>query len=124
MAHKRSLLTYPLIQRICQRIQAGAYEHVAAEAEGIPRQKLQDWLLKGQARKARKIYRDLRDEVMRAKAHARFMAESKMRLDALLALADFYEKFHTDILNYHASTIAEFLNNIRWGIYEYLQPEF
>lgn len=43
---------------------------------------------------------------------------------ALLALSDFYERFHTDILNYHASTIAEFLNNIRWGIYEYLQPEF
>jgi hypothetical protein len=44
--------------------------------------------------------------------------------EALLALPDFYEWFHTDILNYHASTIAEFLNNIRWGIYEYLQPEF
>ena len=44
--------------------------------------------------------------------------------DALLSLADFYERFHTDILNYHASTIAQFLNNIRWGIYEYLQPEF
>lgn len=44
--------------------------------------------------------------------------------DALLALSNFYEKFHTDILNYHGSTIAEFLNNIRWGIYEYLQPEF
>jgi hypothetical protein len=43
--------------------------------------------------------------------------------DALLALADFYERFHRDILNYHASTIAEFLNDIRWGIYEYLQPE-
>lgn len=43
---------------------------------------------------------------------------------ALLALADFYERFHTDILNYHSSTIAEFLNNLRWGIYEYLQPEF
>jgi hypothetical protein len=44
--------------------------------------------------------------------------------EALLALADFYQWFHTDTLNYHASTIAEFLNNIRWGIYEYLQPEF
>lgn len=44
--------------------------------------------------------------------------------DAMLALDDFYERFHTDILNYHGSTIAEFLNNIRWGIYEYLQPEF
>ena len=44
--------------------------------------------------------------------------------DSMVALADFYERFHTDILNYHSSTIAEFLNNIRWGIYEYLQPEY
>jgi hypothetical protein len=44
--------------------------------------------------------------------------------EALVALADFHERFHTGILNYHSSTIAEFLNNIRWGIYEYLQPEF
>jgi hypothetical protein len=44
--------------------------------------------------------------------------------EALLVLDEFYERFHTDILNYHSSTIAEFLNNIRWGIYEYLQPEF
>lgn len=43
--------------------------------------------------------------------------------DSLLTLPDFYDQFHTDILNYHSSTIAEFLNNIRWGIYEYLQPE-
>ncbi len=43
--------------------------------------------------------------------------------DALLALAEFYERFHTDILNYHGSTIAAFLNNIRWGIFEYLRPE-
>lgn len=44
--------------------------------------------------------------------------------DALLILDDFYQRFHFDILNYHGSTISEFLNNIRWGIYEYLQPEF
>lgn len=44
--------------------------------------------------------------------------------DALLALPDFYERFHTDIMTYHSSTIAEFLNNIRWGIYFYLKPEF
>lgn len=44
--------------------------------------------------------------------------------DSLLTLADFYERFHTDILNYHSSIIAEFLNDIRWGIYEYMQPEF
>lgn len=44
--------------------------------------------------------------------------------EANIALADFYERFHADILNYHSSTIAEFLNNIRWGIYEYLQLLF
>jgi hypothetical protein len=44
--------------------------------------------------------------------------------DALLALEDFYTKFHRDVIAYHASTIAEFLHNLRWGIYEYLRPEF
>jgi len=44
--------------------------------------------------------------------------------EALLALSEFYERFHRDILGYHSSTIAEFLNNIRWGIYHYLQPAF
>lgn len=44
--------------------------------------------------------------------------------EAVLAMNDFYQWFHNDILGYHASTIAEFLNNIRWGIYEYLQPEY
>jgi len=44
--------------------------------------------------------------------------------EALLILDEFYESFHTDIFTYHSSAIVEFLNNIRWGIYEYLQPEF
>lgn len=43
---------------------------------------------------------------------------------ALLALDNFYEWFHDHILNYHGSTIAEYLNNIRWSIHEYLRPEF
>ena len=43
---------------------------------------------------------------------------------ALLALADFYERFHTDVLNYHGSTLVEFLNNIRWGIHYYLHPQY
>lgn len=41
----------------------------------------------------------------------------------LVALEDFYEQFYDGILNYHASTIAEFLNNIRWGIYSYASAE-
>jgi len=46
------------------------------------------------------------------------------REEALLAFEDFYAWFHDDILNYHGSTIAEFLNEIRWGVHEYLQHEF
>jgi hypothetical protein len=40
-----------------------------------------------------------------------------------LVIQEFYEWFHTHVFNYHSSAIAEFLNNIRWGIYEYLRPE-
>jgi hypothetical protein len=43
---------------------------------------------------------------------------------ALLALDDFYEWFHDNILNYHASTLAGFLNELRWAIHDYLAPEF
>lgn len=41
----------------------------------------------------------------------------------LVALEEFYEQFADDIFYYHASTIAEFLNNIRWGIYVYAGAE-
>lgn len=44
--------------------------------------------------------------------------------EALIVIGDFYEKFHDDIFNYHSSVIAEFLNNIWWGIYDYLLPEY
>ncbi len=41
----------------------------------------------------------------------------------LLSLNSFYDWFHNDIIVYHSSTIAEFLNNIRWGLFYYLQSE-
>jgi hypothetical protein len=41
---------------------------------------------------------------------------------ALLLIGEFYEQFHDDLFSYHSGTIAEFLNNLRWSIYEYLQP--
>lgn len=44
--------------------------------------------------------------------------------EAYLAVEGFFEWFHKDIFIYHSSQIAEFLNNIRWSIYDYLQPEF
>lgn len=42
--------------------------------------------------------------------------------EALLIMNEFYEQFHDALLNYHSSAIAEFLNNLRWGIYEYIKP--
>lgn len=44
--------------------------------------------------------------------------------EAYLAIPSFYEWFADNIFIYHASQIAEQLNNIRWAIYDYLQPEF
>lgn len=39
--------------------------------------------------------------------------------NCMIALPDFHEQFHDDILLYHATTIAQYLNDIRWGIFEY-----
>jgi hypothetical protein len=44
--------------------------------------------------------------------------------EAYLLLPDFYEWFHTNIFAYHTSRIGEMLNNILWGIYDYLLQEF
>ncbi|MBI4723614.1 MAG: hypothetical protein HY765_00885 [Rhodomicrobium sp.] len=44
--------------------------------------------------------------------------------EAYLAIEDFFEWFHDNIFIYHSTQIAEFLNNIRWAIFDYLQPEF
>lgn len=43
--------------------------------------------------------------------------------DAYLAIEDFFEWFHRNIFIYQSSQIAEFLNNIRWAIHDYLQAE-
>jgi hypothetical protein len=44
--------------------------------------------------------------------------------EGYLVIPEFYEWFHHHVLGYHSSAIAEFLNNIRWGIFDYLKPEF
>lgn len=45
-------------------------------------------------------------------------------LKALHILDDFYVRFHEDIFEYHSTVIAELLNNVRWGIHDYLNPEY
>ncbi|MBE0533575.1 MAG: hypothetical protein IH626_22355 [Rhodospirillales bacterium] len=57
----------------------------------------------------------------------KILARNKIEVtldQALLVLSDLNEWLHGDMFYYHSSTIAEFLNNLRWGIYTYLQPEF
>ena len=44
--------------------------------------------------------------------------------EASLAIDDFYGRFHRDILVYHGTWLGEMLNNLRWGIQDYLQAEF
>ena len=44
--------------------------------------------------------------------------------ETYLAVENFFEWFFDNIFIYHSSHIAEFLNNIRWAIFEYLKPEY
>lgn len=41
----------------------------------------------------------------------------------LIAIEDFQEQFYDDVFSYHSTAIAEFLNNIRWGIFIYSVAE-
>lgn len=50
--------------------------------------------------------------------------QERPRHDIIPALESIYVALHDDVLNYHASTITELLNNVRWGIHDYLAPEY
>jgi hypothetical protein len=45
-------------------------------------------------------------------------------IDTLPVLDDFYTQFHDNVFNYHGGMIAQLLNNVRWGIHDYLEPRF
>ena len=45
-------------------------------------------------------------------------------IETLPVLDDFYTQFHENVFNYHGGMIAQLLNNVRWGIHEYLQPQY
>lgn len=59
----------------------------------------------------RRIYQQLDDQ-------------QRPRHDIIPALESIYGELSDNILNYHGSTIAEMLNNLRWGVHDYLLPEF
>lgn len=44
--------------------------------------------------------------------------------EAYLTTEPFFEWFFDDVFMFHSNQIAEFLNDIRWCIFEYLQPEY
>jgi hypothetical protein len=63
----------------------------------------------------------------RVKTIQKIMADNGRPVDdpeAYALIDEFQAVFHDDVLIYHSSTIAEFLNEIRWAIYDYLLPEF
>ncbi|WP_282129121.1 hypothetical protein [Roseobacter litoralis] len=64
--------------------------------------------LEGQARRVRRV-----------------LSENDVEVDlseAYLALPDLWDWFHTHLLAFHASNIAEFLNNIRYAVRSYVGP--
>lgn len=49
---------------------------------------------------------------------------SRPQHDIIPALESIYFELYTNRLNYLGSAVVEMLNNIRWGVYDYLLPEF
>jgi hypothetical protein len=81
MAKRRHRLTPALVKGLCERIRGGAFEHVASESLGLPFDIYQGWLARGSKPRAGKIYREFYESVRQAKAHARCLAEIKMRTE-------------------------------------------
>ena len=44
--------------------------------------------------------------------------------EVLGVLPEFYDRFGDGIFNYQSNAIAELLNNVRWGIHDYLELEY
>jgi hypothetical protein len=65
--------------------------------------------------------------VQTMRAFQKALANSGAAVDlnhALLATSEAYDWLHADKFFAQSSAIAEFLNNIRWGIRDYLAPEY
>lgn len=45
-------------------------------------------------------------------------------LEMSLAIEEFFDWFFDDMFIFHSNQIVEFLNDIRWHMFEYLQPEY
>jgi hypothetical protein len=75
MGKSKLKLTGELLDAICQRLKAGAFERVAVESLGVSWSAYRDWQDRAKRRHCPSIYRLLAADVVQARAHARFMAE-------------------------------------------------
>src|SRR5579862_1552420 len=75
MPKSKQKLTVELLDAICQRLKAGAFERVAVESLGVSWSAYRDWQDRAKRRHCPSIYRQLGGQIIQARAHARFMAE-------------------------------------------------
>ncbi len=75
MAQKRPLLTPEIEAKILAYVRAGGFAHVAAEAAGLTREVFEEWMRKGESKRAIPKYRLFAEAVRQAEAQARLGAE-------------------------------------------------
>lgn len=75
---RKSLLTPRIITDIARAIRAGCFAHVAAEAAGIGERTYHRWLARGEDPNGGRLYRQFWQEVCKAKAQARKVAEARV----------------------------------------------
>jgi len=69
------ILTIALQNEICAFIRQGGFPEAAAEAAGVPQATFRQWLARGEAPRAKALYRVFVAEVRKAAAQARVLAE-------------------------------------------------
>jgi hypothetical protein len=76
MARPAFVLTPALEEEICRYLSSGGFEHVAAEAAGVPAEVYAGWIESGRRKGAREPYRTFYRRVLKARAQARLLAET------------------------------------------------
>src|SRR5436190_8963368 len=76
MNDPRHQLTPEIQRETCAFIRSGSFQHVAAEAAGVPQKVFERWMKWGRAARPIPVYREFHEAVCRAQAEARVVAES------------------------------------------------
>ena len=79
---RRCLLTPELQDKICALIRAGAWDYVAAEANGVSRDTFHDWMSRGRGtseRKSRTLFVQFARAVDKSHAEGRALAEAQAK---------------------------------------------